>query len=303
MKSVSAEAIVDQFVQLMHEASQTLPYTIRVPNYFVAVLHPDDYRALAGLKSAIIEEAERRLDEELARLNGTAEASDKPASKLKQWLTAAPSAQSAKTYVRTGSRWDIDLDEDLEGQLEQRGQFDIHVEHVDAPASPSVTHVATGNPTQKINLGMGGSGTTGPLTKRITLGTPAAPSPDTGSTGPSASMNASPVVARLRYTDKTGERLYEMRKPTIAVGRGGSGVEVDVALNASKAISRRHCEIRQTASGFELKDVSTYGTKIDGTPVPSAIDDYGEERDTWVVLPSRCMLLLADELVVRFDGA
>ena len=69
-------------------------------------------------------------------------------------------------------------------------------------------------------------------------------------------------------------------------------------------VSREHCRIRRDAATgrFFLKDVSQFGTTLDGVRVPSSLS---EERDTniEVELPSRATISLADVFTLEFEAA
>ena len=57
-----------------------------------------------------------------------------------------------------------------------------------------------------------------------------------------------------------------MTKDRIKIGRGAADTWVDLRLHTKQDISREHVQVRlDTASGkFFIKDLSTYGTSVDG---------------------------------------
>jgi pSer/pThr/pTyr-binding forkhead associated (FHA) protein len=90
------------------------------------------------------------------------------------------------------------------------------------------------------------------------------------------------------------------------IGRGGVGYWVDLRLHAAADVSREHLRIRRDPSTgrFFLKDLSTYGTTLDGVPVPRSIEVVdGEKRDLdiEVPLPDRAKLELAGMIVLQFE--
>jgi pSer/pThr/pTyr-binding forkhead associated (FHA) protein len=112
------------------------------------------------------------------------------------------------------------------------------------------------------------------------------------------------VVGWLRYEDSGSPREYAITRPQIVIGRGGKTHWVDVKVNAPPDVSREHCRIRRDpATGrFFLKDVSQFGTSLDGVRVPSSLS---EERDAniEVELPPAATISLADVFTLRFEAA
>ncbi len=116
-----------------------------------------------------------------------------------------------------------------------------------------------------------------------------------------------PVFATLRYTDRQGEKVFAMTKEEIVVGRGGKAVWVDLKLDEPLDVSREHCRIRRdSASGrFFLKDLSQYGTSVNGNAVPASIDRSGADgidRNLEVPLPATAKIALADVIVMHFEA-
>lgn len=295
--TLTGEAIITEFVRSMHQASMPLAYTVRVPNYYVAVLHPDDFQALAGLKAAIIEETRQRLDEELQTLNRVPDPAAAPSGAgglLHKFLKPGTTAPAKpKNYQRTGNDWEIDIDQDLDGLLDQPGAFDVHVQHVEEVAGPpEVGHIPHGKATRKMSAAQH---VTGQLTRRITLsGTHPVAEPV-----PEADQQA---LAVFRYTDHTGERMFNMHKSQVVIGRGGVNQPVDLELYATKSVSRKHLIVRYDAERavFEVKDLSTYGTSINGTPLTPSINTFGEDLDHWTKLPDQATIDLADTVTLNF---
>jgi pSer/pThr/pTyr-binding forkhead associated (FHA) protein len=137
------------------------------------------------------------------------------------------------------------------------------------------------------------------------LSSPVAP-PGTEVTAqaPVASSPADAVYGWLRYDDSGAPRVYPITRPQTVIGRGGKTFWVDVKLNAPPDVSREHCRIRRDpATGrFFLKDVSQFGTTLDGVRVPPSLSG---ERDTnvEVEVPDRATISLADVFTLRFEAA
>jgi pSer/pThr/pTyr-binding forkhead associated (FHA) protein len=127
-----------------------------------------------------------------------------------------------------------------------------------------------------------------------------------GVTPASEPLTDSSERARLTYHDEQGGHVFSMRKDSLSVGRGGSAAWVDVQVVTAARVSREHFRIRRDAGGrFFIQDVSSWGTSVDGEPVPPAIKSAegvlqpGPERE----LPPRASIMLADALVMQFEAA
>ena len=83
------------------------------------------------------------------------------------------------------------------------------------------------------------------------------------------------ALARLTWEDGTGAHSHDLVRDSTTIGRGGLRFPVEVKVTASDEVSREHARIvRDAATGaFFLIDLSTYGTTIDGQPVPRGVDD------------------------------
>jgi hypothetical protein len=116
------------------------------------------------------------------------------------------------------------------------------------------------------------------------------------------------AYAHIRYQDGSGAKSFPVTKNQIVIGRGGKAFWIDLKLEAPPDVSREHCRIRRDpATGrFFLKDVSQFGTAIDGKAVPSSIQRQGgEDRDTNIEtpLPSRATISLAGVFTLEFEAA
>jgi pSer/pThr/pTyr-binding forkhead associated (FHA) protein len=92
---------------------------------------------------------------------------------------------------------------------------------------------------------------------------------------------AGPVLATIAYEDESGRHVYEVRKPEIVIGRGGVGYWVDLKLDVVADVSREHARLRrdETSGRFYIKDLSRFGTTVDGRPIASSVETRrGDER-------------------------
>ncbi len=109
----------------------------------------------------------------------------------------------------------------------------------------------------------------------------------------------------MTYEDRSGRHTHAIREPQTVIGRGGAGYWVDLKVEAAQDVSREHVRLRRDeGSGqFLLKDLSTYGTTVDGVAVPSSIDTTaGSKRDVnlEVPLPAQARIGLADMVFLEF---
>lgn len=114
------------------------------------------------------------------------------------------------------------------------------------------------------------------------------------------------VYATFTYEDQTGRQEYQMKKPQVAIGRGRVDYWVDIKLKTKSDVSHEHARVRydERTRSFYIKDLSTFGTKVNGFPIPSSVEKTpaGEKRDkdVWVPLPARSMICLADVFDMDF---
>src|SRR5262249_5380301 len=116
------------------------------------------------------------------------------------------------------------------------------------------------------------------------------------------------VYATIQYADERGSQSYDMTKDRIKIGRGAAACWVDLRLYAKHDVSREHAQVRfDTASGkFYIKDLSTYGTTVDGKRIPPSIDRAGGDevdKNIEAPLPNKAKIGLAGVLDLQFRAA
>jgi pSer/pThr/pTyr-binding forkhead associated (FHA) protein len=98
-----------------------------------------------------------------------------------------------------------------------------------------------------------------------------------------------------------------MDKPDIKIGRGGQFRRVDLQLDAPIGISRVHARIRRDDQGrFFIKDLSEWGTTVDGQRIARGVTKEGDEVreiDVEAELPARARIGLADTVFLEFTAA
>lgn len=96
-----------------------------------------------------------------------------------------------------------------------------------------------------------------------------------------------------------------MDQAEVAVGRGGAGHWVDVQLKTIPDVSRTHFLIRRDERGrFFIRDVSAYGTAVNGRRIPCSMDQQGGRRIDMKreeQLPSSARIMLAELFHLEFE--
>ena len=274
-RQITARDVILEIVHNMREGIEPMLYSSIAPAVFQVFLHPDDFERLHPIASRLVDEARRALDAEVAGMNGGSRLT--PAW-LKARFTKAPRVE------RPGDEWVIHLQADPDGDLKP-GHLAVTSE-----LSLPQRQQFEGTETRRVTTVNRGSGRE---TSRQTLSAPA-----TGT--------ARAPLATLTYTDEAGPHSFAIEKDRTVIGRGGIGYWVDVKLQAAPDVSREHLRIRRDpASGaFFVKDLSSYGTTLDGTAVPPSIevvDGAKRDLDIDVPLPDRARLVLAGLLAIDFQ--
>ena len=122
---------------------------------------------------------------------------------------------------------------------------------------------------------------------------------------PTPAVPAADVLARLSYEDNSGRHIFYMRKEQIVIGRWDDpGSALDVAFHTRPDVSREHLCIRyETQRGaFAVKDISQYGSTVDGKPLPSSLDADNKDLDRWHPLPATAEIGLANIIFIQFEA-
>ena len=259
-----------------------LPYTTLPPSIFHVYLHPADFERIEGIVPRLVAELQRSLTDEVKKINHGRARTGGVLSRLIEQEEASPIEVPA-------AGWEVHIHADRNDALKP-GHLGIEsMLPLPAPAEfggPPTTRIVKSVVTE-----------TGRSSTTIEVGAPPPPQP----------VAETDVRERavLRYEDERGPHVFSMRKDTLSIGRGGSSVWVDVQVIASSKVSREHLRLRHDRSGrFFAQDVSSWGTSIDGQPLPAAVKgpdgvlQPGVERE----LPAASQIQLADALVIHFEG-
>lgn len=277
-RRVTAQDVIREIAHNMEASLEPLEYSVLAPDHFDVYLEAEDYRLLEPLFDEIGRQARRKLDERLAALNETAA---RPRRLRLPWQDDAPPPR----YERRGGGWALAFCVDHEPDAEP-GRITVH-SYFSAPAS-------------------GGDAVAGARTKR--LAEPAAAGTATRVHAPAAAPDD--AHAHLRYEDLDGPHVYAMTKDAIVIGRAdeaANGYWVDLPLRVRADVSREHARLRRDpATGtFFIKDLSRFGTHVDGAAVPPSLareDGREEDRDVWAPLPPKAVIDLAGVVTLTFEA-
>ncbi len=266
---VTGEEIISEIVRNMEAGLFPIRYTTLVPAVFRIYLHPDDYDPIRGAVPLLTGEIRRVLNERLAEWN-------RPPGLLDRLAGAGPRTE----YKIAAGDWDIEFLPDAEGRLD-RGDIEIYSE-LGAPPRPEYG--------------------AGALTRRITRRDASGEK----STREEKAPPAGTAFALIRYQDDSGQHEYPVTTNQVVIGRGGKAYWVDLRLETAPDVSREHCRIRRDpASGkFYIKDVSQFGTTVNGKAVPSSLvvsEGRADDKNIESPLPARARIGLAGVVFLEFE--
>lgn len=339
-KSVTGEEIIQQLVENLDASLEPLRYSVLVPGVFDVYLHAKDYEKLSGIFSTIKQEARRALEEHVASLAQPSERgglfSRKVNTAQKEYKNAAGGwyisfYENGDADVQPGdilidSRLTLPQTQEVEGGSMTRRISTLRrggATEVIAEQRLSAAAQLPGNRTGVIRRLEELPPPLGPLVSPRPTGAehtfqgraPQNPSSSSQLRSPQSTPVFDPKVtterrpragrARLSYTSSTGRIEFVIDKPEVAVGRGGTGVWVDLRLDAAADVSRTHFKIRRDEQGrFFIRDLSAYGTSVNDHRLPSSLEQQGErkiDRMREELLPPRAKLDLAGVLTLDFE--
>jgi hypothetical protein len=285
-RRITGDDIISELIRNLESGAFKVRYTTLVPCIFNVYLHPDDFEQIKPVAEFVRAEAREALTEHIERLNKAT-----AASPLTRALRLGTS--KATEYKILEADWRIEFHSDDEEHL-RRGDIEIYSEL----ASEQHAEFAAGSMTTFITR------------RPAESESPAAQNhaPAESSTPAEAARTARQVFAYLRYSDETGAKTFPVTATQTVIGRGGKSFWVDLKLAGPADISREHCRIRrdEESGAFYIKDLSQYGTGIDGQPVPSSLErtPAGEkvDRNVEVPLPPRCAITLAGVFTIQFEA-
>jgi len=275
---ITGDDIISELIRNADAGWFKVRYTVLVPCIFNVYLHPRDYELIQPIAELIREEAVRALKEHLSDLN-------KPHTARPFGKRFGSAGQPRPEYKILEKHWVIQFHGDQEERL-RPGEIEIYSEL--GSARPK-------------DFGAGA------MTTFITR-YPAGGSVAGNSEGAHHQVPARAVLARVRYRDSGMDKTFMMTSEEIVIGRGGKAVWVDLKLEGPADVSREHCRIRRDpkAGIFFIRDLSQFGTTVNGTPIPNSVDrvEGGErvDRNREVLLPSPARITLADVCTLEFEA-
>jgi hypothetical protein len=273
-QALTGDDSVSELLRTFEAGLFKIRYTMLAPCRYNVYLSQADYDAMRPVFGILAQDGKRALSEALEALNRPA------GSLLSRALGLEP--ERRMEYKILDSGWTIDFYSDSEARL-NTGDIEICSElgsnqpaDID-PASMTTLITRRDSAVQ--------------TSRRI------APSDAPPKTS----------LARISHQDEGGSKEYAMTKDAIVIGRGGKSFWVDVKIQAKPDVSREHCRIRRDAASgrFYLKDVSRFGTTLDGQPVPGSLELHGDksgDKNVEIALPPRACIGLADVVMLDFEA-
>ena len=246
----------------------TLPFSRLAPTVYHVYLHADDFETIEGIVPRLVDDISKAVAKEIDRLN--VEGSRR--GRLRGMLRTSP----AEPAIEPPEQLEIFIQADQDGEV-QRGALGI-ISRLMVPA-----------PREYV----------GPATVR-TVKTMVADGRRTSTVVDPAGATR----ATLAYRDEVGDQVVPILKDLVKVGRGGSGAWADVQVFSTQKVSREHCWIIRDGNGrFFIRDVSVWGTSVNGQPLPPAVrspEGTVSEPGAQAALPGNARIQLADALVIDF---
>lgn len=264
MERLSAKVITELVVSNMVSGFEEFKYSTLAPSQFRVYLHPKDFDYFRPVFERLNNETRRALTEELSSRNNS-------------WLKRTP------RYEIERGDWNIQYFEDPD-RIKEPGFIEVESEL--APGERDAFD--GGRDTIRVTTrGNAASKTT--LRERVHQ-------PEETSLG----------LATLTYDDDGGRHVYAIHKENTFIGRSKDDPNIDIKLqlNNEKDVSRQHACIRldRTKGSFYIKDFSTYGTTVNGQPIPRSVD-VGAIGDNAIEfpLPRKARIGLAGRVFLEFQ--
>jgi hypothetical protein len=268
LRPLDGELIISEVEVEMERGLFRLRHLVIAPAEYHIYLHPDDFRTVEGIVPVVIDSIQRSLNERVETLNA------------QSWWSRLVRGRQVQIEVPK-SGWMVNVKPATNGEVAP-GEIGI-VSRLSLPLNPRFES---------------GGGTTR-IRRTVVSGTERRTTEDE-----SSAPQADPLAV-LRYEDNSGPHEFVMRRDSISMGRGGIAHWVDLTLVGSPRISREHCRIRRGGDGgFSLRDVSQWGTTINGARVPGGDDSSRTNAPVTTAeqsLHDGDVICLADEIRLTFQ--
>ena len=264
MERLTAKIITELVVSNMVSGFEEFRYSTLAPSQFRVYLHPQDFDYFRPVFERLNNETHRALSEELASRNNS-------------WLKRTP------RYEIERGEWNIQYFEDPD-RIKDPGFIEVESDL----APPERDSFDGGRDTVRVTTRASGANKT-TLRERVHQAE--------GSPG---------GLATITYDDDGGRHVYAIHKENTLIGRSKDDPQIDIKLqlNNEKDVSRQHACIRldRSKGSFYIKDFSTYGTTVNGQPIPRSLDD-GAASDNAIEfpLPRKARIGLAGRVFLEFQ--
>ena len=248
---------------------------VLAPSEYHVYLHPDDFEHIRHVVPRIVHDVQECLNALVARLNARS-----------SWTKVIGVSKPPIEVPPSG--WAIHINPALNGDV-ARGDLGIHSRLSVPPQARYGSGAGTVRVVQTIVSG----------TDRRVVGARDEPAGDATGATPSTGVRAAAGGPRLSYSDDNGAHVFVITKDLTKIGRGGEDYWVDLALTTGTKVSREHCHLRRDASGaFFLRDVSSWGTRLNGQPLAKYVE--GDPAAAEYEVADGATIQLADSVVMEF---
>lgn len=270
---VNPRLIVENILATMHDKTMEGYDVSYVPNVYWVYLHRETLEQFGGLQAKIREQAVRALHKELRKMNGS------------RSIPIAGRFLNSDGCFETLGEWRVEFRSN-DDENAQPGEVVVLAEAQDDVGQAEAKRKLDGSETVRVDRAGGEED-----------GTRRTPGFRPASVGV--------TYALLKYSDDLGEQTFAMNKDLIKIGRGGRDYLVDLKIVGKKDISQEHCHIRRdpASNKFFVKDMSRFGTLIDGKRLAGSVDRSGPEvRDLHLEEPlaDNSVITLADVISLKF---
>jgi hypothetical protein len=302
---VTGRDIILGILENMKASQEPLLYTTISPGLYDVYLHPDDFERLEGIFPTIADEAKLALDEAVDKL----ERGNAADGKKKSWFARGKAAEAnAMRFPKPAEGWAVAFHPNADDDV---NPGDLVIEST--LALPEKQSYSGGAKTRRIRTLRSEGQTKLVSTKLDSDGSAKTASSQAQQAGSPTIRpqprpeNSDEPSAQFTWKDEAGTQTFLMKKPQIYAGRGGVDDWVDLKIEASTDISRRHFRIRrdEATGAFFIKDLSSYGTAVNGQKLrPGIAEVKGVRREVEVEdpLPNRATIVLADVLTIQFEA-
>jgi hypothetical protein len=281
-RQITGDDILAEILRNSEAGQFSIRRTVLLPSIYHVYLHPADYEVIRPVIPALTAEARSALIERVEEL--TEKSRPSAISKM-----LGLDSTNTVIYKILDPDWTVEFHPDAEDKL-GRGDIEVYSELASA-ARPEFEGAMTRHVTRRLSDGA-----------KATF--PAPEGAEKTARVPAATVSPDLAYGWLRYKQDETDHVFAITKAETLIGRGGKAFWVDVKVTAPPDVSREHCRLRrEPASGrFYLKDLSQFGTSVEGVRVPSSMD--GErDKNLEVELPARATISLAGVFSIEFEAA